>query len=434
MEVDEEVAREKASQCLRDIVAAMTKNKLKNGNSSASDLFRNASASTSNLRQTSVSSSLQRNSSATSSTTDAHHRSVASFFGNRPVVEASRMGNSEWNIPIADQSSGDNTARFPAAGRMPPSAAARAGLALLQRGGLANPQSGNPSGVLASQTSSRSTNDVASAMQISSVNLSELHSSALASGTMYGTASHPEPDKMVGSMEPKKFSMRYSAPDFDGDFRRPESTNKRNVMSVSAPNLGDISQFLAKRRRSGVNMQWPGENDGMQNATFSNVPSINNGIEPVQMDMSSGRPIGGRAVSMMALGSTGIAKNVRPVDPLMQRLQALRSNMHSHASAGATANAIDYRDPDISRRLSIVREQENSSMGNFNWNGEEEPQTQSEQERTTENNRSMFASLLQPPKTNDQFNCFSGMGAVMGDSDDNALQRWIDRMAEEELS
>jgi hypothetical protein len=71
-------------------------------------------------------------------------------------------------------------------------------------------------------------------------------------------------------------------------------------------------------------------------------------------------------------------------------------------------------------------------MGNFNWNCDEEPLPQAAAERTNES-RSMFAGLLQP-KTKDNFNCFTGMGAVMGDSDDNALQRWIDRMAEEELS
>jgi hypothetical protein len=429
LEVDEEVAREKASQCLRDIVAAMTKHKLKNGNSSASDLFLSASASTSNLRQTSV-SSMQRNSSITSSASDARHRSVASFFGNRSAVETNRLGNAEWNIPNVEHSPGDNVARFSADGRMPPSAAARAGLALLQRGGLPNPQSGNSNGLVGSHNSS--SNVAASAMQVSSGNLSDLHhSSALASGTMYGTARNQGHAEMAS--EPKEFSMRFSAPDFDGELGRADGTNKRNAMSASAPNLGDISLFLAKRRRSAV--QWPGENSGMQNATFGNIPSVDNAMEPVQVDMASVRPpISGRAMSMMTLGSTGAANKIRPVDPLMLRLQALRSNMNSHTSNNTTTNEIDYRDPDTIRRLSIVREQDSSSMGNFNWNAEEEPQPQSGMEHT-DKNRSTFASLLQQQqKTNDSFNCFSGMGAVMGDSDDNALQRWIDRMAEEEFS
>lgn len=33
-----------------------------------------------------------------------------------------------------------------------------------------------------------------------------------------------------------------------------------------------------------------------------------------------------------------------------------------------------------------------------------------------------------------QHNCFTGMGAAIGEDDDTALQRWIDRMAEEDLS
>jgi hypothetical protein len=32
------------------------------------------------------------------------------------------------------------------------------------------------------------------------------------------------------------------------------------------------------------------------------------------------------------------------------------------------------------------------------------------------------------------FDCFTGLGEAMGDSDDIALQRWIDNMAEEDLS
>ena len=32
------------------------------------------------------------------------------------------------------------------------------------------------------------------------------------------------------------------------------------------------------------------------------------------------------------------------------------------------------------------------------------------------------------------FDCFTGMGDATGDSDDTALQRWIDNMADEELS
>ena len=52
------------------------------------------------------------------------------------------------------------------------------------------------------------------------------------------------------------------------------------------------------------------------------------------------------------------------------------------------------------------------------------------------NNLSNTSTMNTTPAVNDidNFDCFTGLGEAMGDSDDTALQRWIDHMAEEELS
>ena len=225
--------------------------------------------------------------------------------------------------------------------------------------------------------------------------------------------------------------------------------------------------------------------------------------------MGHTRPGPGRAASMISLGAnatlrggnavdsaSGVGQNdITNNDQWLQRLHELRSQI---ITTSASIENMKQKNENV-RRLSCVREQQESNMPNmnFHWNssiagdgnnvvdcaltgdGSGNP--------TSSRSNNMFASLLQQPRigtavaslpmatsatsnvsstgisnhqplqpsqqlTSDlsnysgtrtltdttlndrkKFDCFTGMGEAMSESDDTALQRWIDRMAEEEL-
>jgi hypothetical protein len=281
---------------------------------------------------------------------------------------------------------------------------------------------------------------------------------------------------------------------------------KRSSLSASAPNLGDISMFLAKRRRPMLNAQWntakDEESETLQQHNASVQNNVDNMLRPNHMadveqqvnnDSNFASTLGhgrrpAKASSMISLGATvASSSGTGSNDPLLQRLHALRSNIMMGNIDDSNSSSHDKR------RLSCVREQQESTMpsGNFNWsnnanttNGNNTDQLPSGFMGNVSNSymsnisspqrqsTNMFASLLQQPRIvnqtltmpsmnnqqalpqqqqpqqqlsnnnmpnqtdilNDNFDCFTGMGAAIGDSDDTALQRWIDHLADEELS
>ena len=229
-------------------------------------------------------------------------------------------------------------------------------------------------------------------------------------------------------------------------------------------------------------------NDSQQHST--NVSSIGQMQPPRAASMMSlganTPPVGGAAIfNTSGTGQNNHAAN----DHLLKRFHELRSHM---MTTTASIENIAQNSEKV-RRLSCVREQQESSMPsvNFHWNNNtagnssmldhSAPTGEHSVTSATSRSNNMFASLLQQPRivnavvappsasssnqqpvqqpqslvnnhnnnnlSNtstmnttpavndiDNFDCFTGLGEAMGDSDDTALQRWIDHMAEEELS
>ena len=201
-------------------------------------------------------------------------------------------------------------------------------------------------------------------------------------------------------------------------------SSKRNLISASAPNLGDISMFLAKRRRPMVNAQWA-NNDGTNTASFPGnndnshsddmgIPLEANQLNDHQLlqrstNISSNGQIPNRAASMISLGANATTMGGNAVhqmsgvgqhsnasnDPLLQRFHELRS--HLLAAPASIENNIDH-DNSGRRRLSCVSEQQESRMPNM-----VDPTAVTDDNRhagfsTSSRSTNMFASLLQQPR------------------------------------
>lgn len=465
-EVDEEVAREKASQCLRDIVAALTKGKVNSGINlnmltHADSTSMLSSASTPSLHSWSAQ---QGHGSTTSTTTvacifgrptsmmtcaaasscqqfpnlhatsDAAQAGLALLRGSRSSMNVGTMANATaagnnatWNnggsnnnsIHSVNHSMSNLRASMISSGT---SAAARAGLALLHGTGSSTITSSrvvstNSSAINFQQGSTDNAefnDDGNNAMQMSSANLQDLNNNNSCSGGINTV-------KYVG--EP----CISEASDF----------NDRKRHFVSAPNLGDISTFLAKRRRN-----HPGDGGSrMQNATFSNPEE--DLLEPVEefhgfqrSKAASCVTLGGKSASCVALGSVlrthdpSSGGGYKNTDALRRRLQMLQSVYQSN-KVGSPADESTAKFSFVDNKNNVMGEDSTNDMGNFTWNSVG-PQ------RTGRPN--MFANLTKLSRTRTEsttikeHNCFTGMGAVIGADDDAALRRWIDRMAEEELS
>ena len=489
-------------------------------------------------------------------------------------TQSSALGNFEWNRKISsnavgessiNQQNNDSTQRMssmssvrrlqqerqsvPAFGEASSigstatgsqSAAARAGLALLQRGSgmgtnhipssLSNfNKNANMSRVVSNMHSSHSSMASMSQQQQPSQNLPTRNS--FHTGDNIGSTNTAmqissnnlrdmnQPQQQQQTMSNVGNNMNYSQISTHLSTQQQQRSNsKRNLISVSAPNLGDISLFLAKRRRPMTNAQWANNEESMissHNDSFTDhsTDETGNRLEPNQINDSQqhstnvssiGQMQPPRAASMMSLGAntppvggaaifntSGTGQNNHAAnDHLLKRFHELRSHM---MTTTASIENIAQNSEKV-RRLSCVREQQESSMPsvNFHWNNNTAGNSSSmldhsaptgEHSVTSATSRSnnMFASLLQQPRivnavvappsasssnqqpvqqpqslvnnhnnnnlSNtstmnttpavndiDNFDCFTGLGEAMGDSDDTALQRWIDHMAEEELS
>lgn len=449
-EVEEEVAREKASQCLRDIVAAVTKGKdkssgrLKTDGDDGSSFSQSNEASAMKLSASSPGIAFLRESASS-----AHVDSAD--------------GNAQWDISSMMKHRSLGNLRGAAAGSGK-SAAARAGLAML-RGNTASNTSSNsnytPSHIVSDSSFAvnlqGSTNAAARAglAMLRQGNAGEFKSRASFSGNnsniMQISAANLQDfannNSSGGGGHNHQNHMQYGAePDVDGGHAGGGDSAcviDRKRRFASAPNLGDISSFLAKRRR---NQQLDGVGGGsaMQNATFTTQEL--DSLEPIQLEEYNQRSrqrmapkavscmsLGvGKSASAITLGSVGYPRQHQQqvgghqsTDPLLRRLQMLKSssNQVNHV-ASSHANNVSFHNHTISE------EDSQASMGNFTWNNNQHEEAQSR--RPT----NMFASFMQQPRTTSapEHNCFTGMGTASGEDDDTALQRWIDRMAEEELS
>jgi hypothetical protein len=540
-DVDEEVAREKASQCLRDIVAAITKGKVKTGRlkvdgemaMSSGNLNSGAfddggkegtmamSVSTPSLH--SVVSGAAKSSSIDVSKFFGHSKSAANFnaaTASSPAAAAglalmrgsatmanlggggnsSTMGsgNAQWNTNSFMMNNNNNNmfnnnirqagglnagggmqTSNPAMGQ---SAAARAGLSLL-RAGNPNAQTASSNAAfpsmsrIVSNTSSNAVNQTGhnpaaqaglamllgnraastnsqlpniresgTAMQISTADLQDLANNSNNASGGYVNPSRQlrfggSAANIVVDQSKVNDNVGFASPDDEGESSFAALERKRRF--VSAPNLGNISSFLAKRQRSG------GFQPMGQNATF-NIDEMES-LEPIQLEeFQRPRNVPTKAVSCVTLGGlkSASAMNLGSArrrqeggyqDPLLRRLQTLRASIGG-GNDGVGANMF-LNDNGVS----IEEDESQSSTGNFAW------------DNSSTGRPNMFASITQrtlgqhhhpqpsqpvtkrepqgqPSSEERPHNCFTGMGEVIGEEDDAALQRWIDRMAEEELS
>jgi hypothetical protein len=534
-DVEEEVAREKASQCLRDIVAAITKGKVKTGRLKVDSEIAMSSAfddggkdgtmamSVSTPSLHSVVSGAVKSSSIDVSKFFGHSKSAANLnaaTASSPAAAAGLAlmrgsatmanltsggivmgsGNAQWNTNSfmmnnnsnnmfnnnIRQAGGLNTGggmqtSNPAMGQ---SAAARAGLSLLRAGNpsaqtassnvafpsmsrivsnasynAVNQTGRNPAAqagleMLLSNTAATTNSQLpniresGTAMQISTADLQDL-----ANNSNSGNAGYVNPSRQLrfgGSaanivVDQSKLNdnVGFASPD-DESGESSFAAMERKRRFVSAPNLGNISSFLAKRQRSG------GFQPMGQNATF-NIDEMES-LEPIQLEEFQ-RPRTGptKAVSCMTLGGlkSASAMNLGSArrrqeggyqDPLLRRLQTLRASIGGGNEGVGNMFLNDHG-------ASIEETDESqSSTGNFAW------------DNSSTGRPNMFASITQrtlvqhhhpqpsqpvtkrePPASQQSseerpHNFFTGMGEVIGEEDDAALQRWIDRMAEEELS
>jgi hypothetical protein len=196
----------------------------------------------------------------------------------------------------------------------------------------------------------------------------------------------------------------------------------KRTFAQSAPNLGDTNS-LSKRVRSSE----------MKNATFTFTQP--DAFEPSQLDaLSEDQPLlhrkmlAPKSVSCIALGAgvtvprhSGLEGAYQGNDPLMRQYHSL-----SRTRPGLGQSSSSF--------ASVLSSGQSRASGleNFNWNH----QTKSSLPRLGESNirrHTIFPAVISQPQRQQEHSCFEGMGAVTGEDDDTALQRWIDRMAEEEL-
>lgn len=205
--------------------------------------------------------------------------------------------------------------------------------------------------------------------------------------------------------------------------RKVGSSGAKRTFAQSAPDLGDIDLF-SKRVRSSE----------MKNATFTFMqPNV---FEPSQLDdFSEDQPLLHRkinplkSVSCIALGAgialpqhSGAVGGYQGNDPFMRQYRSLtkaRPSLGSHSKSNFASVLSNFQ----SRA---------SGLENFNWNQSTEPSTPRLGE-SNQTHHSIFGGVMPQSQRQQEHTCFEGMGAVTDEDDDTALQRWIDRMAEEEL-
>ena len=487
--MEDDVAREKASQCLRDIVAALTKNSNK---VSVSPPTADRVLNSGNIG-------------------DLHSDTSSNNVANLMLPLVSSMST---------QSFARTKLNLPQTGPSQMySRTAQAGLAMLQNG-------------MGSRTANSGLSSLRSLRQQQNVSQASMTGSAMSLQSIReDDGSHNVDNGMSNLNAPfgTNSAMQISSQDLLNLQQTTMNTNaavmerlmerKRHFASASAPLLGDTSTLFSKKYRGMVSAEDEGvefSGSNMRNATFATQPT-DNILEPIpltelqqryqQQHGTSRRRMEPRSASMMNLGGGpksssmmnlgGTSSNTGGNNLLMQLQQLQQQSKgnaiwNSNGSAGNAAWGHSSSSVPPARTVFLqptIPSTSNTSQGSIGLWGQtqsssnanafasifgsaaaapsatatnsmiQRPDKQNEQAAmsgsTSNSNMTIFGSataappysatnsMIQRPDqhqeqaapsgSSNNMTFFTGMGSVTGEDDEAALQRWIDRMAEEEL-